>query len=84
MSSVLESATKSQFSYPTQRNQSTKINSNYSSWEEILFGVPCRSILGPLLFNTEYQAAACLGCAAACFGIYLHLSLKTRGRVSQI
>ena len=33
------------------RKQRAKINSAYSSWEEILFGVPKRSILGPLLFN---------------------------------
>ena len=31
--------------------QSTKINSKYSSWEEIMFRVPQRSILAPLLFN---------------------------------
>ena len=38
-------------SYLSNRKQRTKINATYSSWEEILFGVPQRSILGPLLFN---------------------------------
>ena len=38
-------------SYLSKRKQRTKINSEFSSWEEILFGVPQGSILGPLLFN---------------------------------
>ena len=33
------------------RMQRTKINSKYSSWEELMFGVPQGSILWPLLFN---------------------------------
>ena len=37
--------------YLENRKQRTKINSAYSSWEEILFGVSQGSILGPLLFN---------------------------------
>ena len=37
--------------YLSNRKQRTKINTEYSSWEEILFGVPQGSILGPALFN---------------------------------
>ena len=36
--------------YLSHRKQKIKINSSYSSWEEILFGVPQSSTLGPLLF----------------------------------
>ena len=38
-------------SYLKNRMQRTKINSEHSSWEEIMFGVPQGSILGSLLFN---------------------------------
>ena len=38
-------------SYLSNRNQKTKINSEFSSWEDILFGVPQVSILGLLLFS---------------------------------
>ena len=39
------------YSYLANRIKRTKINSSYSSWEEILFGIPQGSVLGTLLFN---------------------------------
>ena len=39
------------YSYLFERKQRTEINSSFSCWAEILFGVPQGSILGPLLFN---------------------------------
>ena len=42
---------KLMYSYLKDRQQRVKINGEYSSWEEILFGVLQGSILGPLLFN---------------------------------
>ena len=38
-------------SYLSNGKQRTKINSEFSCWEEVLFAVPQRSILGPLLCN---------------------------------
>ena len=39
------------YSYLANRKQRTKFSLSYSSWEEILFGIPQGSILGPLLLN---------------------------------
>ena len=45
------SAIKLIHSYLNGRFQRVRINSTYSSWAEIIFGVPQGSILGPLIFN---------------------------------
>ena len=39
------------FDYLTDRWQRTKINGSFSSWAELLCGVPQGSVLGPLFFN---------------------------------
>ena len=46
-----KNALKLMNSYLSNRKQITKINNKYSSWSQILFGVPQGSILGPLLFS---------------------------------
>ena len=38
-------------SYLTKRWQRTKVNSTFSTWAELLPGVPQGSVLGPILFN---------------------------------
>ena len=44
-------ALKLVYDYLSDRKQRTRVNNSYSTWFEILFGVPQGSILGPLLFN---------------------------------
>ena len=47
-------------SYLSNRKQRTKINATYTLWEEILFGVPQGSILGPLSFNIFLYDLFCM------------------------
>ena len=46
-----EKSLKLIYNYLSNRKQRVKINNSYSSWREILYGVPQGSIIGPLLFN---------------------------------
>ena len=41
------------YDYLRHRKQRTRIGDSSSSWQEILYGVPQGSILGPLLFNAD-------------------------------
>ena len=38
------------FSYLNNRKQKVKINKTFSSWRELLYGVPNWSVLEPMLF----------------------------------
>ena len=44
-------ATRLIYNYLTGRKQRVKINQAYSSWKDIIYGVPQGLILGPFLFT---------------------------------
>ena len=51
-SGLQPTALKQMENHLTGRFQRTKVSNSYSSWSEIIAGVPQGSILGPLLFNS--------------------------------
>ena len=52
---VTASSLRLLMSYLSNRHQSLKVNDMYSTWEELLTGVPQASVLGPLLFNIYHN-----------------------------
>ena len=63
-------------SYFSKRLQRVKVNSTFSDWNEIRFGVPRGSALGPLLFNVFVNEIFCLsGALTSVTMLMIQLSL---------